>query len=350
MTADTYDPFLGLILQGTGNNNNNWGAIANNSMVSPAARAIAGIVNRSNTGGTLDLSGSPPPAAMRQDIDAIQNFNGALTSDQTVIVPNLSKVWLFANNTTGAFNLFVKTAAGTATQIPQGTTKQVYCDGNNGVFRTDKEEIGSFRISGKASAGPGELACNGASLLKAEFPDLYAAIGTTWGSADSLHFTLPNVTDTGRFLRSSSGSLTVGTYQSNQNAAHTHTVTGAPDAGTLATASNGAHQHNVFLHDPGHTHVIPYGMSGVGSTDTSAPQGGPNYLVLTVNDPSTSSATTGITIGSVNGVANDNLTASNGAHTHNITGAPGIGTLGTASQGGTEARPEAAVVLVCIRY
>ena len=39
-----------------------------------------------------------------------------------------------------------------------------------------------------------------------------------------------------------------------------------------------------------------------------------------------------------------------GAHTHNITGAPGLGTLATASQGGTEARPESAAVLICIRY
>jgi hypothetical protein len=55
MAADTYDSILGLILQGTGSNNN-WGAVANNSMISPAARAIAGVNEITNTGGTVDLS------------------------------------------------------------------------------------------------------------------------------------------------------------------------------------------------------------------------------------------------------------------------------------------------------
>jgi microcystin-dependent protein len=337
MTADTFDPFLGLILQGTGNNNNSWGTICNNSMVSPAARAIAGVVTRSNTGGTVDLSGSPPPAGPRADIDAIQLFNGALTSDLTIIVPNLSKLWWFQNNTSGAFNMFVKTSAGTATQIPQGCGRMVMGDGNNNIIRADKDDIGSFRLSGKATAGAGELACSGASLLRAEFPDLFTAIGTTWGSADGTHFTLPNFTDTGRFLRSSSGTLTVGTYQSNQNAAHTHTLTGAPTAGTLGTDSQGAHVHTATVTDPTHAHGYTIeNANAVGNT--VAPPG--SNPVGALGTASTNAAATGISVTIV----------SAGAHTHNITGAPGIGSLATASQGGAEARPEAAVVLACIRY
>jgi len=42
MAADTYDPFLGLILQGTGNNNNTWGVTCNNSMISPVSEARRG--------------------------------------------------------------------------------------------------------------------------------------------------------------------------------------------------------------------------------------------------------------------------------------------------------------------
>jgi microcystin-dependent protein len=341
MVADTYDPFLGLILQGTGNNNNNWGNTCNVAMVSPAARAIAGVATRSNTGGSLNLSGSPPPAALRQDVDMIQLFNGALISDLTIIVPNLSKLWWFENDTSGSFNVFVQVPSGVSpnglVQIPQGLGVMVMCDGAGNLRRHDRAEVGSFRISGKASAGFGELACNGASLLRAEFPDLYSAIGTNWGSADSLHFTLPNFTDTGRFLRSSSGSLAVGTYQSNQNAAHTHSITGAPSAGTLGTDSQGSHTHSATPNEgSGHSHGG--GASNSGFVAATGLTGGspPTYA----NYGNTGLATTGMSI----------TVASAGAHTHNITGAPGLGTLGTASQGGSEARPEAAVVLTCIRY
>ena len=332
MVADTYDPILGFILQGTGNNNNTWGDTFNNSATKPIARAIGGLVARAVTGGTLDVSGSPPPATLRQDIDYIQNFTGVLTSDETFIVPNLSKSWLIANNTTGAFNLYIKTTAGTATQIPQGTTKLVYGDGSNGMFRTDKEHIGSFRTSGKATAGSGELACNGASLLRTTYPDLFAAIGTTWGAVDGTHFTLPLLTDTNRYLRAGGGAgPAVGTYQSSQNLAHTHTVTGAPGLGTLTTDVQGAHTHTINVSDPTHVHAGGIFFSGGYAGGGNSGVGGP------VN---TGAAATGISATSV----------SAGSHGHNIIGAPSVGSLGTASSGGTEARPESAAVLICIVY
>ncbi|MET4187620.1 microcystin-dependent protein [Bradyrhizobium sp. JR1.7] len=336
MAADTYSARLGLLEMGTGNQNNSWGTSFNASVTDVVDRAIAGIISHADTGGTLDLSGSPPPSSMRQDIDAIQNFTGTLTSNLTVIVPNLSKTWLFANNTSGAFSLFVKTTAGTATQIPQGATKHVYCDGNNVVKRTDDEEIGSFRISGKAAAGAGELACNGASKLRTDFPDLFSKIGTTWGAVDGTHFTLPLLTDTGRFLRSSTGSLAVGTYQSNLVGAHNHTVTGAPSVGSLGTDNPGNHTHANTLTDNGHVH--PNG--GSSNTVTAGTLGGNPTIGYVNQGVNGTSASTGVTI----------TNAAAGAHTHTITGAPGLGTLGTANNVGAETRPESAVVLICIKY
>jgi len=37
------------------------------------------------------------------------------------------------------------------------------------------------------------LPCDGASLLRADYPDLFAVIGTTYGSGDVLHFNLPDL-------------------------------------------------------------------------------------------------------------------------------------------------------------
>lgn len=50
-----------------------------------------------------------------------------------------------------------------------------------------------FPYAGSA-APTGYLICNGASLLRASYPDLFTAIGTTYGSVDGTHFTLPDLT------------------------------------------------------------------------------------------------------------------------------------------------------------
>lgn len=334
MVADTYSARLGMLEMGTGNQNNSWGTSFNGSVTDIIDRAIAGVVTRSNTGGALDLSGSPPPAAARADLDAVQIFNGTLTSDLTVTVPNLSKIWDVCNFTSGAFNLFFKTASGTAVQIPQGARRKLILDGANNIYREDRDEVGKFVTCAYTAAGPGELACNGASLLRASYPDLFAKIGTTWGTVDGTHFTLPNLQDTGRYLRSSTGALTVGTYQSNLVGAHNHTVTGAPSVGTLGTDNPGNHTHANFLSDLGHNH----GYTSTQANQSATGSGNPMLGQL------------GSTTGGNNQTPMSITNAAAGAHTHTITGAPGLGTLATASNVGAETRPESAVALICIKY
>lgn len=143
---------------------------------------------------------------------------------------------------------------------------------------------------------------------------------------------LPNVSAAGRFRRSRTSTSAVGSLQADQNQAHTHglSVTGTTD--TSAT-----HQHDVFLKDPGHFHSSNTGGgSSAGGSGT-----GSAYLFTSVN---TDTKTTGITIGSVTGVANDNKVAAGGAHSHAVTS---TGTSG--STGGTEARPLAIVVMTCVK-
>lgn len=56
----------------------------------------------------------------------------------------------------------------------------------------------------------GYLLCNGASLLRTEFPELFAVLGTKCGSADSAHFTLPDTHH--RFLEGTTTLSEVGSY------------------------------------------------------------------------------------------------------------------------------------------
>jgi hypothetical protein len=60
------------------------------------------------------------------------------------------------------------------------------------------------------STPAGMLLNDGTAYKRTRFPDLFAKIGTTWGlgtGGDVTTFGVPNLMDTGRFKRSSSGSL-----------------------------------------------------------------------------------------------------------------------------------------------
>lgn len=78
---------------------------------------------------------------------------------------------------------------------------------------------------------------------------------------------------------------------------------------TLLTSEAPSHQHDVFLRDPGHTHSSPTVVFSNQSNQglDNALGSGRGYIGVSIN-----SNTTGITIGSVNGIANDNKTAATG--------------------------------------
>lgn len=134
MAADTYSPSCGAIEQGTGNNNNSWGTNLNGALTA-LDMGVAGYTTNAVTGGNLAMDGVVPPAGQHPLVQMLTNFTGVLTSNQTVTVPNVSKMWLVVNNTTGAFTLKFKTSAGAVgAAIPQGGAAFVYCDGANNIF------------------------------------------------------------------------------------------------------------------------------------------------------------------------------------------------------------------------
>lgn len=88
-----------------------------------------------------------------------------------------------------------------------------------------------------ASVPAGWLLCDGASYLRSDYPDLFAAIGTTYGAADGTHFNVPDLR--GRAIAghaASGGHADVSTIGNNdgvavanrrpkhRHTAHTHTV------------------------------------------------------------------------------------------------------------------------------
>ena len=62
-------------------------------------------------------------------------------------------------------------------------------------------------FAGNGDIPVGFLLCNGASVLRETYPDLFDVIGTTYGAVDELHFNLPNLND--RFVEGSDVAGTV---------------------------------------------------------------------------------------------------------------------------------------------
>lgn len=60
-------------------------------------------------------------------------FTGTLTGNRNIIVPTTVQQYWVNNETTGAFNLTVKTSAGTGVTIAAGSRAILYCDGTNVV-------------------------------------------------------------------------------------------------------------------------------------------------------------------------------------------------------------------------
>lgn len=145
--------------------------------------------------------------------------------------------------------------------------------------------IGSI-ISKLTDTGPGEgwVQISGQSLIKADFPQLYAEIGGKFGE-DNDTFNLPNLS--GAYLTgasSSSGSF-IGdneiTLTTLQIPPHTHDVT---DNGHTHDATSPPHNHTIT--DPGHSHSSGEVSSAAGTDGSDSG----------VSSGNTGSATTGITV------------------------------------------------------
>ena len=96
------------------------------------------------------------------------------------------------------------------------------------------------------SAPTGWLIANGASLLQTDYPALFTAIGTTYGSVDSTHFTLPDLR--GYFIRGLDlgrgidGGRALGTNQACSVQPHKHnSAWGEAGSGPFGQSDNTGH-------------------------------------------------------------------------------------------------------------
>lgn len=168
---------------------------------------------------------------------------------------------------------------------------------------------GVIQMYGASSAPTGWLLCDGTSYVRTGAQAaLFAAIGTTYGSADGTHFNVPDLR--GRVpvgFAASGGHTDVATLSNNEGSTlanrrpkHPHALTGAPGVGTLALPNHTHPQDSL-------TAIINDGAGGAwntGNTGGGDPAGG------TTGNPSSLPAITGApTAGTLavgaSGTAND---------------------------------------------
>jgi len=91
--------------------------------------------------------------------------------------------------------------------------------------------------AGSTSPSSDWLLCDGSSLARADFPDLFAVLGTTYGAVDSSHFNLPD-------LR---GSVPVGAGTGPGLSTRSLGDVGGEETHTLVSAEMPSHTHSITV-------------------------------------------------------------------------------------------------------
>src|SRR5262249_32351647 len=95
---------------------------------------------------------------------------------------------------------------------------------------------------GASNVPPGWLLCDGSSVLRASYPQLFSAIGTAWGSASVASFNLPDLR--GQFLRGTDSGAGVDPDAASRMASHTGGNIG-DNVGSTEAHQFAAHQHYI---------------------------------------------------------------------------------------------------------
>lgn len=90
----------------------------------------------------IDVAGTGNYTLAGSELNRIAyDFIGVLTGNRFVIVPSTVQQYWVTNDTTGSYDLEIKTSAGTGVVIPQGSSNILYCDGTNVVAATSSSSL-----------------------------------------------------------------------------------------------------------------------------------------------------------------------------------------------------------------
>jgi microcystin-dependent protein len=116
--------------------------------------------------------------------------------------------------------------------------------------------VGTIQAYGGTKDPDGYMICDGRALLRSEYPDLFAVIGTSYGAPDSTRFNIPDMR--GEFLRGADNGAGVDTdaRQASKSGGNTSGV------GSIQDDNNKSHNHTEE-NTGGHSHTYTaYSFSG----------------------------------------------------------------------------------------
>lgn len=207
-----------------------------------------------------------------------------------------------------ASRALVSDANGIPVHATTTTTEIGYVNGVTSAIQTQLDAIvaltfpaGVMLPYGGSAAPTGFLLCDGSSVLRASYPNLFTAIGTTFGSADGTHFTLPNTARRVLVGAGGSGTATLANTVGSTGGEETHTLT-AGESGvpahthTFSATSGGqsvSHTHDFSVYnDPAANGAVAGGRgSGAGISGTVTTTTGSQDHTHSVSGTSASNST-----------------------------------------------------------
>ena len=147
----TYTTNLKLTKQGSGENDNTWGTVLNEQMISLTDQAVAGWADITVVSGSVTVTANNGVSAAARN--AFLQLNGTLTANVSVVIPSVSKGYVIKDNTNrsgSAFTIELKTKDAAGARIPSSCTS-LYITNGSSVYQATPGVV-SAAVSGYGTA------------------------------------------------------------------------------------------------------------------------------------------------------------------------------------------------------
>lgn len=296
----SYTPSLRLTKQGTGENDNTWGSIANTGVFELVDVSIAGVTSISVTTGS-NITLTTANGSTDESRKAVLKLTGTPTANIQIIVPAVTKTYDVHASFSGAFTVeIVPTGGGDGVTFEAGQTGRIYCDGtdifaiylSSPMWNTGDIKMTKGTIAAALTANPGWALCDGNNgtpdlrnkfLIGAQEDAAGEAKTNVTGTLTTTGGSTTTSSDGGEVLNTSAVALTVGQLPKfsvplgdrSNNHAYTNTApfqgtpfnvasnnntnpTGSESAFSKTVGNNETHLHSVTTTDHTHTAIPPY--------------------------------------------------------------------------------------------
>lgn len=165
----SYTPSLRLTKQGTGENDNTWGSIANTGVFELVDVSIAGVTSISVTTGS-NITLTTANGSTDESRKAVLKLTGTPTANIQIIVPAVTKTYDVHGSFSGSFTVeIVPTGGGDGVVFEAGQTGRIYCDGtdifaiylSSPMWNSGDIKMTKGTIAAALTANPGWALCDG---------------------------------------------------------------------------------------------------------------------------------------------------------------------------------------------